>query len=165
MRQLGRDRKGRLALLRNLCTALIQHERIVTTFARAMEVRSMAERLVTYAKKEDKLHGRRLANRHIFTKEAQSKLMNVLGPRYKYRDGGYTRVMKLSQERFRDKAQMAVIEYVDRPGEIRAARPPTSFQNQSIEQVMAAMGINDPDLVKNKDDSDGETLEGEVVDK
>jgi hypothetical protein len=55
--------------------------------------------------------------------------MNVLGPRYEHRTGGYTRILKLSQPRLGDKADMSVIEYVDRPGEIRAARPPSAFQD------------------------------------
>ncbi|KAL7579492.1 hypothetical protein ACA910_007870 [Epithemia clementina (nom. ined.)] len=131
-------------MLRNLATSLITHERIVTTFGKAMEVRGLAERLITYAKKEDKLHGRRLANQYVFTKDAQTKLMNVLGPRYQFREGGYTRVMKLARPQHINKADMAVIEYVDRPGEIRAARPPTSFQNKTIEEVMKELGIEDP---------------------
>ena len=155
-RTLGRKKPHRLSLLRNLATALIQHERIVTTYGRAMEMRRLCERLIGYAKKDNKAHGRNLANRYIYTKDAQVKLMNVLGPRYEFREGGYTRVMKLAKPRFDNKADMAVIEYVDRPGEIRAARPPAFFQDKSIEEVMEALGIEDP--VKKED----EAIEGEV---
>ena len=159
-RRLGRTKKHRKALFRNLVTSLITHERIVTTVAKAKEVQGLAERLITYAKKEDKLHGRRLAQKHLFTKDAGSKLMSVLGPRYEFRDGGYTRIMKLSKPRRGDKSDMAVLEYVDRPGEIRAARPPSYFQDKTIEEVMEELGIEDP-VQKERE----EVVEGDVVEK
>ena len=159
-RRLGRAKKHRKALFRNLVTSLITHERIVTTVAKAKEVQGLAERLITYAKKEDKLHGRRLAQKHLFTKDAGSKLMSVLGPRYEFRDGGYTRIMKLSKPRRGDKSDMAVLEYVDRPGEIRAARPPSYFQDKTIEEVMEELGIEDP-VQKERE----EVVEGDVVEK
>jgi large subunit ribosomal protein L17 len=134
-RKLGRTTSHRLAMLKNMVTSLIQHERIVTTTPKAKEVQRLAEKLVTYAKKADSpLHGRRLASRIVTTADAQTKLMNVLGPRYQHRDGGYTRVLKLSLPRLGDKADMSVIEYVDRPGEIRAARPPTVLQQVWLKQ-------------------------------
>jgi len=132
-------------MLRNMVTSLIEHERIVTTVAKAKEVQSMAEKLITTAKKPNKLHARRQANKIVRTATAQTKLMNVLGPRYEFRQGGYTRIMKLAQPRAGDKADMALIEYVDRPGEIRAARPPSVFQNNdmSLEEVMHQLGIQE----------------------
>jgi large subunit ribosomal protein L17 len=132
-------------MLGNMVTSLIEHERIVTTTPKAKEVRRLADKLVTYAKKKEKekgadgtgegpsLHGRRLASRIVTTSDAQSKLMNVLGPRYRLREGGYTRVLKLSLPRLGDKADMSVVEYVDRPGEVRAARPPSALQNIWLE--------------------------------
>ena len=153
-RKLGRTPSHKMAMLRNLVTSLIEHERIVTTVAKAKEVQSMAEKLITTAKKPDKLHARRQANKIVRTATAQTKLMNVLGPRYEFRQGGYTRIMKLAQPRAGDKADMAIIEYVDRPGEIRAARPPSVFQNAtSLEEVMRQLGIQDTQEV-------GETVEG-----
>mmetsp|Transcript_22006 Transcript_22006/g.28494 ORF Transcript_22006/g.28494 Transcript_22006/m.28494 type:complete len:174 (+) Transcript_22006:151-672(+) len=140
-RKLGSNPGHKWAMLRSLVTSLIQHERIVTTLPKAKEMQALAERLITTAKKPDKLHARRRANRILYTAEAQTKLINVLGPRYQFREGGYTRVMKLAKPREGDKADMAVIEYVDRPGEIRAARPPTIFQNKTLEEVMAELGI------------------------
>jgi large subunit ribosomal protein L17 len=142
-RKLGRTTSHRLAMLGNMVTSLIEHERIVTTTPKAKEVRRLADKLVTYAKKEKEkradgsegpsLHGRRLASRIVTTSDAQSKLMNVLGPRYMLREGGYTRVLKLSLPRLGDKADMSVVEYVDRPGEVRAARPPSALQNIWLE--------------------------------
>lgn len=97
-------------MLRNMVTSLIEHERIVTTVAKAKEVQSMAEKVITMAKKPDKLHARRMANKIVRTPEAQTKLINVLGPRYKFREGGYTRIMKLARPRQGDKSDMAVLE-------------------------------------------------------
>jgi hypothetical protein len=71
----------------------------------------------------------------------QTKLMTLLGPRYTHRQEGYTRVMKLAAPRAGDKADMSVLEYVDRPGEIRAARPPSSFSTSSLTQVLEELGV------------------------
>jgi large subunit ribosomal protein L17 len=70
------------------------------------------------------LHARRMADKIVREKPVLSKLFEVLGPRYQDREGGYTRVMQLARRRQGDNAPMAIIEYIDRPGEIRAARPP-----------------------------------------
>eukprot|EP00555_Chaetoceros_dichaeta_P003776 CAMPEP_0198249402 /NCGR_PEP_ID=MMETSP1447-20131203/946_1 /TAXON_ID=420782 /ORGANISM="Chaetoceros dichaeta, Strain CCMP1751" /LENGTH=134 /DNA_ID=CAMNT_0043934027 /DNA_START=178 /DNA_END=582 /DNA_ORIENTATION=- len=123
-----------------MVTSLINHERIVTTVPKAKELRRVAEKMVTHAKK-DTIHARRLANRVIREKPALTKLFEILGPRYQDREGGYTRVMKLSKNRAGDNAPMAVIEYVDRPGEIRAARPPPKRIAKNLEDVLAAVGI------------------------
>jgi large subunit ribosomal protein L17 len=169
-RKLGRTTSHRWAMLNNMVTSLIEHERIVTTTPKAKEVQRLAEKLVTYAKKPDTLHGRRLSNVHVKTSHAQTKLMNVLGPRYAYRQGGYTRIMKLAVPRLGDKADMSVIEYVDRPGEIRAARPPSAFQNlyrnnvgasssssatAHLDEVFRRLGINHPGQVLIDDDAGG----------
>jgi len=77
----------------------------------------------------------------IREKPALTKLFEILGPRYQDREGGYTRVMKLAKNRAGDNAPMAVIEYVDRPGEIRAARPPPRMIARNLEEVLAEVGI------------------------
>lgn len=122
-RKLGMDGDHRWAMLRNMVTSLIHHERIMTTTARAKELRRVAESMVTHAK-EGSLHHRRLAAGVVREKSAIVKLFEILGPRYKERPGGYTRVMKLGKQRRGDSAEMAVIEFVDREGEIRKARQP-----------------------------------------
>jgi large subunit ribosomal protein L17 len=146
-RQLGRTPSHKWAMLRNMITSLIEHERIVTTVAKAKEVQSLAEKVITMSKnaaigKSDKIHARRQINKIVRTDEASTKLMNILGPRYTLRDGGYTRIMKLAKPRVGDKADMAVIEYIDRPGEIRAARPPTILQNMtSLQEAWSRLGL------------------------
>jgi large subunit ribosomal protein L17 len=143
-RKLSRTPSHKWAMLRNLVTSLIEHERIVTTTPKAKEVQSLAEKLITTAKGKDPLHSRRQINTIVRTATEQTKLMNVLGPRYEFREGGYTRIMKLANPRAGDNADMAVLEYVDRPGEIRAARPPAIFQGKvdSLEDVMRQLGIS-----------------------
>jgi large subunit ribosomal protein L17 len=146
-RRLGRSTSHKWALLRNLVTSLIKHERIVTTVPKAKELRRLADHVVTLAKEppEKRLHAIRQANAIIYEKPVLTKLFEVLGPRYEKREGGYTRVLKLSQRRVGDNAEMAVMEYVDRPGEIRAARPPSSFQREIMEKFLKEkLGINPP---------------------
>ena len=121
-RKLGRTSKHRRALLRNMVTSLIHHERITTTVHKAKELRRVADQMVTLGKKGD-LAARRRANRYLRDERSLSKLFTVLAERYADRQGGYTRVLK-SGNRYGDMAAMAIIEYVDRPGEIREARRP-----------------------------------------
>jgi large subunit ribosomal protein L17 len=111
-RKLGRTSEHRLALLRNLSSALFksEKERIETTLAKAKELRPFAERLVTLSKRET-LHARRMVLRHIRDRQAVSKLFDVLSARYAQRPGGYTRILKLGPRRG-DNAEMAIIELV-----------------------------------------------------
>ena len=111
-RKLNRTATHRSALFASLATALIQHEQIVTTLAKAKDLRRVADRLITLAKKGD-LHARRLAFARIRDEAMVAKLFDTLGPRYAERPGGYTRVMKAGF-RYGDSAPMAVIELVDR---------------------------------------------------
>ena len=117
------DGDHRWAMLRNMVTSLIHHERIMTTAPRAKELRRVAEAMVTHAKVGN-LHHRRLAAGVVRERSAVVKLFEILGPRYKERPGGYTRVMKLAKQRRGDSAEMAIIEFVDREGELRKARQP-----------------------------------------
>jgi large subunit ribosomal protein L17 len=96
----------------NMCQNLIKHEQIVTTLPKAKDLRPVIEKLVTLGKRGD-LHARRLAISQIKDAEMVKKLIDVLGPRYKARHGGYTRVLKAGF-RYGDNAPMAVIEFVDR---------------------------------------------------
>jgi large subunit ribosomal protein L17 len=109
--KLNRDAAHRDAMLRNLATDLLKHERVTTTLAKAKAVRPVAERMVTLGKR-DTLHARRHAARVIRDKDVLSKVFNELAPRYAERPGGYTRIMRL-ESRAGDHADMAVIEMVE----------------------------------------------------
>ncbi len=108
--KLGRNAAHRKAMLRNLATDLLRHERVTTTLSKAKAVRRVTERLVTLGKR-DTLHARRHAARVIRDKDVLSKVFNELAPRYAERPGGYTRIMRLSARKG-DRAEMAVIEMV-----------------------------------------------------
>lgn len=112
-RKLGRTTPHRIALLRNLTTALFERERIRTTLVKAKEVRPFAERLITLARREDdRLHARRLAARDIQDRAVVKKLFDSIGARFASRPGGYTRILRLGP-RQGDGAEMAIIELVD----------------------------------------------------
>jgi large subunit ribosomal protein L17 len=110
-RKLGRTTAHRKALLRNLATALMEHERIITTEAKAKELRRIADRLVTLGKRGD-LHARRQALQVIWSNAIVRKLFDEVAPRFSERQGGYTRVLRLGY-RAGDAAAMAIIELVD----------------------------------------------------
>ena len=111
-RKLQRTSSHRAALFRNMAAALIKHEQITTTTAKAKELRPYVEKLVTLAKKGG-LSNRRLAHSRIMDEAQERKLFEVLGPRYADRNGGYTRIIKAGI-RQSDAAPVAVIEFVDR---------------------------------------------------
>jgi large subunit ribosomal protein L17 len=109
-RKLGRVTPHRIALLRNLATALFERERIRTTLMKAKELRPYAERLITQAKRDDdRLHARRLVAREIHDLTVVKKLFDDLGPRYATRPGGYMRILRLGPRRG-DAAEMAIVE-------------------------------------------------------
>lgn len=112
--KLGREAPHRNAMLRNLVTDLLRHERVTTTLAKAKAVRPLAERMVTLGKR-DTLHARRHAARVIRDKDVLRKVFSELAPRYAERPGGYTRIMRL-ETRKGDRASMAIIEMVEASG-------------------------------------------------
>ena len=111
-RKLGRTSAHRKALLKNLAAALIKHEQIETTLAKAKELSPYTEKLVTLGKRGD-LHARRQAFARLRDDAMVRKLFDVLAPRYGDRHGGYTRVLKAGF-RYGDAAAMAIVEFVDR---------------------------------------------------
>jgi large subunit ribosomal protein L17 len=111
-RKLGKKPAHRKAMFANMSAALIKHEQIVTTLPKAKELRPVVEKLITLAKKGG-LAARRQAISEIRDVAMVKKLFDVLGPRYKDRAGGYTRVLKAGF-RYGDNAAVAVIEFVDR---------------------------------------------------
>ncbi len=112
-RHLNRSSSHRKAMFSNMANSLFEHEIIKTTLPKAKELRRVAEPLITMAK-EDSVAKRRLAFARLGDKAAVGKLFNELGPRYKERPGGYTRILKCGY-RPGDAAPMAYIELVDRP--------------------------------------------------
>jgi large subunit ribosomal protein L17 len=111
-RKLNRTSSHRKAMFANMAVALIKHEQITTTLPKAKDLRSVVERLVTLAKRGD-LHARRLLIAKTRDIGTAAKLIDVLGPRYADRPGGYVRVLKAGFRRG-DDAPLAVIEFVDR---------------------------------------------------
>jgi large subunit ribosomal protein L17 len=112
--KLGRTSSHRKAMLGNMVTSLFEHEAIRTTDTRAKELRRTADRLITLAKRGD-LHARRQILRVIPNKRVVAKIIESLATRYRTRNGGYTRIVKLGPRRG-DAAEMCIIELVDRPG-------------------------------------------------
>ena len=112
LRKLNRTSEHRLAMFRNLCNSLIRHEAIKTTLPKAKELRRLVEPLITLGK-EPTLANRRLAFDRTRDRAIVTKLFGELGPRYKARPGGYTRILKMGF-RVGDNAPMAYVELVDR---------------------------------------------------
>ena len=108
--KLERPTDHRLAMLRNQVTDLLRHEKIVTTEAKAREVRGIAERMITWGK-QGSLHARRQVLRVVSDKETVKKLFDDLGPRFADRAGGYTRIVRLGPRKG-DAARMAQLELV-----------------------------------------------------
>ena len=111
-RRFSRTAEHRKAMFANMAQALIKHEQITTTLPKAKDLRPVVEKLVTLGKRGD-LHARRIAIARLRDANLVKKLIDVLGPRYKTRNGGYLRVMKAGF-RYGDSAPVAVIEFVDR---------------------------------------------------
>ena len=111
-RRLNRTHEHRKALFSNMAGSLIEHEQIKTTLPKAKELKRIADKLITLAKRGD-LHARRQAASQLKQDAYVAKLFEILGPRYAERSGGYTRVLKAGF-RYGDMAPMAIIEFVDR---------------------------------------------------
>ncbi len=109
--KLGRTSAHRKALLRNMVTSLLEHERIETTHAKARELRRVAEKVITLGKRGD-LHARRQALSVVRSREVTAKVFGELAERYRERPGGYTRVLKV-RCRTGDAAPMSIVELVD----------------------------------------------------
>lgn len=132
-RKLNRPSDHRKALFANLAVSLIKHEQISTTLPKAKDLRPIVEGLVTLGK-QGSLHARRQAIAYLRDPKIADKLFSTLGPRYRNRNGGYTRVLK-SGFRYGDSAPMAVIEFVDRDVEAKgkdSGPPPAAKEEGDI---------------------------------
>ncbi|HKD57094.1 MAG TPA: 50S ribosomal protein L17 [Hyphomicrobiaceae bacterium] len=116
-RRFSRDSGHRQAMLSNLAAALVRHEQIVTTLAKAKDLKRVMDKYITLAKRGD-LNSRRLAAARMRDEAMVKKLFETLGPRYKSRSGGYTRVLKAGY-RHGDSAPVAVIELVERDESVK----------------------------------------------
>ena len=119
-RRLGRTTSQRIAMFRNMVTSFLNHEKITTTDAKAKELRSIAEKMITLGKKGD-LHAMRQAASYIRDKKVVTKLFTTIAPRYQDRSGGYTRIIKLGL-RSGDNASLSLIELVEGPVEKKAPK-------------------------------------------
>jgi len=148
-RKLNRTASHRRAMFSNMAVSILEKERVVTTLAKAKEVRGVVERLITYGKKGD-LHSIRLAGRRINNKTVLKKLFDDIAPSYKDREGGYTRIIKID-DRKGDNAPMSIIELVGR-GNASAIRKNKKKSKAKQPQTDAS--------VKNENPSVNEKAEG-----
>ncbi|MBY0469659.1 50S ribosomal protein L17 [bacterium] len=138
-RKFGRNTSHRVAMLKNVANAVIEREQIVTTIQKAKEARRVVDRLITLAK-DGTLHSRRVAFSRSRNKEVVKKLFSTLADRYKTRAGGYTRILKLSERRWGDAAEMAILELVDRP-ELDRKRKPKAVDAKQAEGADDAKAV------------------------
>jgi len=135
-RKLNRSSSHRKAMFANMAAALIKHEQITTTLAKAKELRGIVEPLITLAKRGD-LHARRQAMAVLRDRALTAKLFETLGPRYAERAGGYTRVLKAGF-RYGDSAPMAIIELVERDVEAKGQDSGPSQDTDTLPEASAA---------------------------
>ena len=119
-RKLNRTHEHRKAMFANMACSLIEHEQIQTTLPKAKELKKIIDKYITLGKKGS-LHSRRLAISRLRQSSAVTKLFEILAPRYKKRNGGYTRVLKAGF-RYGDAAPLAVIELIDRDISAKGAK-------------------------------------------
>jgi large subunit ribosomal protein L17 len=135
-RRLGRTTSHRVAMFRNMVTSFLSHERITTTDAKAKELRSIAEKMITLGKRGD-LHSMRLAAAYIREKSVVTKLFSEIAPRYTDRQGGYTRIVKLGL-RPGDNASLSMIELVSEPCTPKQKVAPQKAAVQAVAPVAVA---------------------------
>ncbi|MBH0236503.1 50S ribosomal protein L17 [Methylobrevis albus] len=134
-RKFNRRSDHRMAMFANMAASLIEHEQIVTTLPKAKDLRPIVEKLVTLGKRGD-LHARRQAIAEIGNEALVRKLFDTIGPRYKDRAGGYTRILKAGF-RYGDNAARAVIEFVDRDTSAKGAADRARTEAESGEAEAA----------------------------
>ena len=132
-RRFSRSSGHRQAMFSNMAAALIEHEQIVTTLPKAKDLKRVVDKYITLAKRGD-LNSRRIAASRLGDEDMTKKLFDVLGPRYKDRNGGYTRVLKAGY-RYGDSAPRAVIELVDRDESVKGKE-----DKERHEAMLAAQG-------------------------
>jgi len=134
-RRFGRQSAHRQAMFSNMAAALIKHEQIVTTLPKAKDLKRVIDKYITLAKRGD-LNSRRLAAARLRDEDQVKKLFDVLGPRYKDRAGGYSRVLKAGF-RYGDSAARAVIELVDRDASAKGAEDKARHEAEKAAEANA----------------------------
>jgi large subunit ribosomal protein L17 len=145
-RQLSRNASHRHAMLRNMATSLLQHETIRTTVPKAKELRRVVEPLITMAK-VDSIGSRRLAYSRLRDEAVVTKLFDDLGPRFKARAGGYTRILKM-EPRPGDNADMALMQLVDSAAVVAEKKEDTKAAKAPKKTKKAAPKADDGDTEK-----------------
>jgi large subunit ribosomal protein L17 len=135
-RRFNRSHAHRTAMFANMAQALVKHEQIVTTLPKAKDLRPVVEKLITLSKRGD-LHARRLLIARTRSEATAAKLIDVLGPRYKERAGGYVRILKAGF-RYGDNAPLAVIELVDRDENAKGQDSGPVELHEEVEATAAA---------------------------
>ncbi|MFZ1101355.1 MAG: 50S ribosomal protein L17 [Hyphomicrobiaceae bacterium] len=135
-RRFSRDPGHRQAMFSNMAASLIRHEQIVTTLAKAKDLKRVMDKYITLAKRGD-LNSRRLAASRMRDEAMVKKLFDILGPRYKDRTGGYTRVVKAGY-RYGDSAPIAVIELVDRDETVKGKEDKERAEAMKEQQAAGA---------------------------
>lgn len=135
-RKFGRNSSHRVAMFKNMANTVIEKEQIITTVQKAKEARRVVDRLITLGKKGT-VHARRLAFDRTRNDLVVTKLFSTLAERYKNRAGGYTRILKLSDRRRGDAAEMAVLELVDHPAIDRKKKVKASAEHAEGEKTEA----------------------------
>jgi large subunit ribosomal protein L17 len=160
-RKLSRTHSHRRALLRNLVTSLIRHERIETTLAKAKEARRVGERMITFAKRGD-LSARRHVARYVHGDDNVKKLFETVAPWYETRNGGYTRILKIGR-RLGDAGEMALLELVKSP----ELKEKLRREEEAAEKAAKAAGKAAPARGKGaaKAEAEGEAGEGAAAEK
>ena len=161
-KRLGRNTSHRKAMLRNMVTSLFEHEKITTTDARAKQLRPLAEKLITLAKRGD-LHARRLASEVVRDRKTVAKLFERIAPRFTARPGGYTRIIKLGH-RLGDNAALSMITLVEEEyapkARKQAAKPAPAKTVAPVAAAAPAAAAVEPTAVAEPGDIAGSAAEG-----
>lgn len=165
-RRLGRTTSHRVAMFRNMVTSFLEHEKITTTDAKAKELRSIAEKMITLGKKGD-LHAMRQAASYIRDKKVVTKLFTTIAPRYNEREGGYTRIVKLGI-RPGDNAPLSLIELVEAQFDKKPAKKakpvakavavsaaPVLEKVQAVEELAPASEVPQSEVVDAAEECEG----------
>jgi large subunit ribosomal protein L17 len=135
-RKLSRRREHRVSLLANLAVSLVKNGSLHTTDAKAKEMRPLVERMITFAKRGD-LHARRIVRSRLRDADAVKKLFDEIGPKFKDRPGGYTRVLKLGY-RHGDNSPVSLIEFVGEEKEKKVVRKVKTTEKKAVKKTGAA---------------------------